>query len=112
MRSRPMYKYSFSVTWSDKDEGYIAICPEFPGISAFGDTAEEAVTELQVAVGLAIEAYEMEGWSIPEPRQLPEYSGKLLLRMPKSLHGRLAQQAEIEGVSLNTYVVTLLSEAI
>ncbi len=106
-----MLNYSFSVTWSDEDEGYIAICPEFSGLSAFGDTAEEAITELKVAIGLATETYQAEGWDIPQPRQLPEYSGKLLLRMPKSLHGKLAQQAEVEGVSLNTFVVTLLSDA-
>jgi HicB family len=32
--------------------------------------------------------------------------------MPKSLHGKLAQLAEAEGVSLNAFVVTLLSEAV
>jgi len=107
-----MLNYSFSATWSDEDEGYIAICPEFPGLSAFGDTAEEAVAELKAAIGLAIETYQSEGWDVPQPQRIPEYGGKLLLRMPKSLHGKLAQQAEAEGVSLNTYVITILSEAI
>lgn len=38
-----------------------------------------------------------------------EHSGRLLLRMPRTLHGELAQQAEREGVSLNRLIVTRLS---
>ncbi|MEH2192567.1 MAG: toxin-antitoxin system HicB family antitoxin [Nostoc sp.] len=37
------------------------------------------------------------------------YSGKLLLRMPKSLHRRLAETSERECISLNQYIVSLLS---
>jgi predicted HicB family RNase H-like nuclease len=45
------------------------------------------------------------------PATEQDYSGKFVLRLPKSLHRRLAQQAEQEGVSLNQYAVSLLSEA-
>jgi hypothetical protein len=38
-----------------------------------------------------------------------EHSGRLLLRMPRTLHGQLAQAAEREGVSLNRLIVTRLS---
>ena len=105
-----MNKYSFNVAWSDEDESYIALCPEFPGLSGIGDTVEEAIAELQIALDGAIETYQAEGWSLPEPRQQHDYSGKLLVRMPKSLHRRLAQQAEEEAISLNTLVVARLSE--
>ena len=43
------------------------------------------------------------------PTQAHDYSGKFLVRMPKSLHFRLAMQAKREGVSLNQYVTSLLS---
>jgi hypothetical protein len=33
--------------------------------------------------------------------QASEYSGRILLRLPKSLHAELVRQAELEGVSLN-----------
>lgn len=46
---------------------------------------------------------------IPLPSSDNSYSGKLLVRMPKSLHRRLAETAEREGVSLNQYIVSLLS---
>ena len=50
--------------------------------------------------------------SLPEPGVRParqEYSGKFVVRVPKSLHAALAAEAEAEGVSLNQLVVTKLS---
>ncbi|WP_291322635.1 toxin-antitoxin system HicB family antitoxin [Desulfonatronospira sp.] len=38
-----------------------------------------------------------------------EYSGQFRLRLPKSLHAELAAEAVKQGVSLNGYVVYLLS---
>lgn len=104
--------YSFQVSWSDEDEGYIALCPEFPTLSAFGESAEEAVVELQEAIAGAIEILEEEGQSIPSPRSIPVYSGQFRLRLPKSLHGQLAQHADAEGVSLNTLALTYISHGL
>lgn len=42
-------------------------------------------------------------------RELEEYSGRLVLRIPRSLHKLLKQEAEIEGVSLNQYMLYKLS---
>jgi predicted HicB family RNase H-like nuclease len=50
--------------------------------------------------------------SLPEPDVRPsreEYSGKFVVRVPKSLHAALAAEAETEGVSLNQLVVAKLS---
>jgi HicB family len=41
-----------------------------------------------------------------------EHSGRLLLRMPRKLHGELAQAAEREGVSLNRLIVARLSRSL
>ena len=43
------------------------------------------------------------------PVSLEEYSGKLVLRIPRSLHKALKEAAEIEGVSLNQYMLYKLS---
>jgi HicB family len=40
------------------------------------------------------------------------YSGRLLLRMPKTLHGELAARSDADGVSLNQFIVTALSRTI
>jgi len=39
----PEHKYLIEVFWSDEDGGYIAIAPDLPGGSAFGDTPTEAI---------------------------------------------------------------------
>jgi predicted RNase H-like HicB family nuclease len=107
-----MNKYSFNLAWSDEDEGFIATCPEFPGLTAFGETAEEALSEASVALSLFIETYKEDGISLPEPKTLHNYSGQFRLRLPKSLHGSLATRAESEGVSLNSLILSYLSQAV
>jgi predicted RNase H-like HicB family nuclease len=104
-----MNNYGFAVRWSDEDAAYIAVCPEFPGLSAFGETAADALREIQVALDLAVETYQEEGWLLPTPQPVPRYSGQFRLRVPRSLHGQLAERAEAEGVSLNTLAVSYLA---
>ncbi len=43
-------------------------------------------------------------------RQLEEYSGRLVLRIPRSLHKSLKEAAKLEGVSLNQYMLYKLSK--
>lgn len=43
-------------------------------------------------------------------RSLEEYSGKLVLRIPRSLHKELKEAAEVEGVSLNQYMLYKLAK--
>ena len=42
-------------------------------------------------------------------RELEDYSGKLVLRIPRSLHKALKEAAKVEGVSLNQYMIYKLS---
>ena len=56
-------------------------------------------------------AYE-DSQDIPLPRELDQYSGKFFIRTPKSLHSRLDQLADMEGVSLNQFLVSTLSKAV
>lgn len=105
-----MLKYSVSIQWSDSDNGFIAFVPELPGLSAFGNSQEEAVAELHIAADAYIESLRDSEQALPEPTKVIRYSGQLRLRMPKWLHAKLSRSAEIDNVSLNTYIVTLLSE--
>lgn len=105
-----MDQYSVVCQWSDEDEGYIALVPELKGLSAFGETPAEAVAELENAKKAYLNVFEEDGCSLPEPRKLHEFSGQLRIRIPKSLHEELSRAAEHEGVSLNTYIVSMLSE--
>lgn len=107
-----MHKYSSNVFWSEGDARYVAICPEFPGLSGVADTSEQALKELHVALDLAIEVYQEDATALPEPIVQPAESGKVLVRMPKSMHRKLLQRAEREGVSLNTLIVATLAEGL
>lgn len=42
-------------------------------------------------------------------KQLEEYSGKLVIRIPRSLHKSLKEAAAAEGVSLNQYMLYKLA---
>lgn len=43
-------------------------------------------------------------------KELDEYSGKLVLRIPRSLHKQLKEAAQMEGVSLNQYMLYKLAK--
>lgn len=102
-------KYSTRIYWSDEYNEYIATASEFPHLTGTGDTKEESIANLEEAIEMGLELIKEEGDSTPEPVYLPEYSGKINLRMPKTLHKELAEKAEREGVSLNLYMISLLS---
>ncbi|MCK4403343.1 MAG: type II toxin-antitoxin system HicB family antitoxin [Dehalococcoidia bacterium] len=60
-------RYAIEIFYSEEDEGYIATVPELPGCSAFGETEEEALKEVKVAIDLWLETAEKEGREIPLP---------------------------------------------
>lgn len=60
-------KYTILFFYSEEDEGYLAVAPELPGCSAFGETEEEALKEVKTAMELWIEAAKEEGREIPKP---------------------------------------------
>jgi antitoxin HicB len=98
------------IQWSEEDGAYIALVPELPGLSAFGSSAEEAARELSLAKEAYLEVLTEDEEEIPEPETLKPFSGQTRVRLPKSLHASLANQAKQQGVSLNTHIVCLLSE--
>ena len=102
--------YSSSLVWSDEDAAYVATCPEFPGLSGIDPDPAKALGELQEGIEMAIESLEEEGRPLPIPLRAAEHSGQIRLRMPRSLHGALAAQADREGVSLNTLLIGYLHE--
>ncbi len=107
-----MVTYSMQVQWSDEDQAFIATCPEFPDISAFGADYATVTSELVDAIELAVQTYREENWPLPAPEILRTYSGQLRARLPKSLHARLAARARVEGVSLNTLIVAAVAASL
>ena len=48
---------------------------------------------------------------IPEPAAKTTYSGKFVVRIPKTLHQIISEQSKHEGLSLNQYVANILAYA-
>jgi len=105
-----MNKHAVSIKWSDEDNGFIASIPGVEALSAFGNTNEKALSELKIAAEAYFESLKKAGKTIPLENKVISFSGQIRLRMSKNLHAALSNEAEEEGVSLNTYMVTLLSE--
>ena len=61
------FRYRATVFWSDEDEGWIALAPDLPGCSAFGESRGEAIRELEPAIEAWIESATAAGNPIPEP---------------------------------------------
>lgn len=94
---------------------FAASVPELPGCFAEGATREEALDNLQDALKSWLSAAVDSEIEIPSPKgeaEPGEYSGRFSVRVPRSLHRRLAMRAEAEGCSLNQLVSTTLAEAV
>jgi len=60
-------RYTIEIFYSEEDEGYIAVVPELPGCSAFGESEEEALREVKIAMDLWIETARKCNRDIPKP---------------------------------------------
>ena len=101
----------YPMTLQPQSEGsFVAKIEDLPGCITQEETAAEALANVDDAHRLWLAAAQKHGNPIPPPSIDERFSGRLLVRMPRSLHRRLAEQAHREKVSLNQYVVALLAE--
>lgn len=85
---------------------------ELPGCEAHEETSEEAARAIQKAMEDWIAAALAKGADVPEPKRPSSHSGRLLLRIPQTLHAELTHRAEREDTSLNGYISSVLAGAI
>lgn len=110
-----MSRYPINIFWSEEDSGFVAEAPDLPGCSAWGATETEAAREIQDAIAAWLQAARAAGKVVPRPRAvqpMEAYSGKFLVRLPRSLHARLARRAAQEGVSLNQLLTGMLASQV
>lgn len=62
-----IYNYNTTLTWDARDEIWVARVPELPGCMAHGDTPQEALEELQIALPGWIEAAQESHFHFPRP---------------------------------------------
>jgi predicted RNase H-like HicB family nuclease len=102
--------YRISLTRGDGG-GWTARVEELEGCEATGASPEEAAAAVRAAMAEWIAGALAEGRAVPTPKSAATHSGRLLVRMPPSLHAELARLADDERVSLNTLIVGVLGGA-
>jgi len=95
----------------EEDGTVVALHPDLMGCVAQGDTADEAVANLDEARLAWLEVRLAEHLPIPEPPD-ENYGGKVLVRMMPALHAALARRASRQGVSLNQFIVATMAESV
>jgi len=102
----------YTIEITPDDNSYFARIKELPGCMTVGTSKADALAMIEDAMREWLTVAIEDGVEIPspEPEEPNRYSGKFPLRLPKSLHKKLAENAHRENVSLNQYIVMLLSE--
>jgi len=83
---------------------------ELPDVAEYGESFDEAYDLAIDTIETAAAAYAEQGRAFPPPQEpADDFSGRVTLRIPRSLHRALAAAAEDEGVSLNAHLVNVLT---
>jgi antitoxin HicB len=98
--------YSIHVQ-TEVEGGFFARVEELKGCMTQGESMEEVARNIRDAMEAWLTTALDRGIAIPEPES---YSGKFVLRVPKSLHRKLAENARRENMSLNQFMLYLLTE--
>ena len=108
------YSVVINEFYDDGDHIFSAEIKEMPGLIVYGDSLEEVYEEIELAKEDWIDANIEWGREIAEPipDSLEDYSGRLTLRLPRTLHRTLKNQSLIEGVSLNQTVIQLINSGL
>ncbi len=100
--------------FSEEEGGGYNVSIPLLGSAAFvadGDTIEQALKNLEILKKEIFAHWLNTGTKIEEPAENldDDYSGKFIVRIPVELHRKLAKEANIQSISLNSYVNYLLS---
>ncbi len=112
------YAHIISPLSAEEGGGCLITFPDLPGCVSDGETEAEAVEHGRDAFIAVVSALADMGRDIPAPSfspddaTVPGASGKFVARVPKSIHAKLTTRAKVEGVSLNTLVLTLIAEGL
>ena len=104
------YNYIVQPITDESGTYFYARVLELDGCQSTGETFEEAYKNLKEAMRGWLEAKLEGGFDVPLPVGYDDFSGKFVVRIPKSVHYRLSVEAEKEGVSLNQYALYKLSK--
>lgn len=104
------YNYIIQPINDESGKYYYARVLELDGCQSTGETFEEAYENIKDAMKGWIETKLEGGFEVPLPIGYNEFSGKFVVRIPKSLHYKLTVEAKEEGISLNQYALYKLTK--
>ena len=104
--------YPSQITKIDEADGggFLIEVPMLKGCMSDGETVEEAYNNLEEAKKEWFTYMLENNLAIPEPADA-SYSGRFMVRIPKTLHKIITEQSKHEGLSLNQYVSNVLAYA-
>ena len=116
----PFEAYSHIVSPIEATDGggFLFTIPDIPGVMADGATELEAIADGREAFLATISAMVDMGQEVPEPVfHVDDFtpasaSGRVLARLPRSMHQQLTARARTEGVSLNSLVLAFIAEGL
>jgi antitoxin HicB len=103
-------RYAAVIAWSDEDGCFVASVPALSGCMTHGATADEAAHNVLDAAQGWLTTARRRGLPVPPPPR--GMSGRMLVRIPKTLHEDIARRAQLDGVSLNLWVTAALAEKV
>lgn len=71
MNGTTMKRYHINISYSAEDEGFIADVPDHEACSAFGESPEVALRQVEIAQNAWLAAARKEGKTIPKPKCRP-----------------------------------------
>ena len=98
--------------------GFMFTMPDIPGLMADGETELQAIADGREAFIAMVSAMVDMGQEVPAPAFNAQdftpasASGKVLVRLPRSVHLQLTARAKTEGVSLNSLVLAFIAEGL
>jgi predicted HicB family RNase H-like nuclease len=101
--------YTYRVTWSAEDSEHVGLCAEFPSLSWLAPSPEKALSGSRRVVAEVVDDLKASGEPVPDALADKTYSGRLLVRIPASVHRTLATEAAEQGISLNRLVSAKLT---
>lgn len=108
------YTVSVRMESVEGERKYVARIQELPDVEEYADTPEFARELALDTIATIYEICQEKGLSFPSPNvaQAPEASGRVTLRLAKSIHAAAIQRAQLEGISLNQFMSNSISSAL
>ena len=104
------YGIAVRLVRDDGEEMYEARVAELPDVTVYENSFGDAYAGALEVIKATKAVFEEKGKAFPEPQLAEdEFSGRVTLRMSKSIHRAVHAKVQTEGVSLNQWIVEAIS---